>query len=193
VWNRLGDELIECRTRLQRELCAIRDDLISLVSHQLAHLSTLANPSGSLDELAAVYHGQAPLLLFTAYESFQKLRPQQRALAALDDYDRSIDQLIFAMPETLGWAEPGWADLTARLSRARRALLRLHRRQDGVVRSAIVYGARRHRIARRRIDGRLLCALGHLSLELLTPWDALRRACLAQQPSPAAGRAVARG
>jgi hypothetical protein len=176
VWNRLADELAECRTRLHGELCAVRDDLSALVSQQLARLTALSTdrPGGSLEQIATVYREQARPLLFAAHDAFQRLRPQQRVLTALDDYDRSIDQLIFALPETISRGEPGWTDLTRHVSRTRLVRLRL-RGRDQVVRSAILYGAQRHRRARRRIDGRLLCALGHLSLELLTPWDVLRR------------------
>lgn len=183
LWSQFRQDAAECSARLIDELRAASQRLEELGAAEIERFeAAVAAPrpaNASLEAVARLYGEHRAQLLTAPIEACGRDRPQTRTLAAFDNYDRAMERLVLRLPETTTCSGAEWMALVGGdgLSPLGRTWLRWRRTVP--VRSLQLLGLRATQLARRRLEGRLLDAQAEMSLDLLMPWQAIRRAWFA--------------
>jgi len=185
VWDAFRQDVAACQARL---LSSLRETLAEVQALASGALEQMASPearrlpdSRPLDAIARLYHDDAETLLSAPLDAYRRLRPLPRTLNAFDAYERSIDQVIRALPDRLSGSGFEWLQLMrgARVTPAAWLRLRLRRHVTVSVVPSLLLSVAAHRKGWRALEGRLLTALANMSLELAAPWQVTRRAWFA--------------
>lgn len=181
-WTKFVDRLGLLDSRLTAEWESCWQDLQTILEGQAFQreaisLPTLEPPALQAVQTARMEVGQVFLLNPTS--QWERQRPYQRALMALEQYDRNLKELVRTLPEAISvsgpeavgvlseWVSDGW----------RRRLARLRRQPQRLPLRAVVVSVLRKRArSRSKIEGRYLLALALALRQLRTPWAIVREA-----------------
>ncbi len=176
-WARVLERLGLSNDRLFAELEASWRDLETILDGHLDQVNRLAAEKTSPEELDQFQRARQQLastLLIEPVRQWDRTRPYKGALRAIETYDRSLDDLINSLPETVetdgiqalellgGHVEGGVRLRVARFRRKGRAL---------ALQSVIADELRR--LARLRLDleAQYFLALAQAIHQLKTPWE----------------------
>ncbi|HXF06188.1 MAG TPA: ATP-binding protein [Blastocatellia bacterium] len=133
----------------------------------------------SLGTLKAIRQESGRVYLLALISQCENTRPHQRALKAIEQYDREIEELVKGLPEVIlvsgagavsalsDWIPPGW----------RRLLIRLRRPLRPVTLRTVAFNVFRKRArTRAKIEGRYLLAMALALRQLRHPWRIVRDA-----------------
>jgi hypothetical protein len=181
TWEWLQTEVEARSSQYAAELEAAWAELASLLHAQIAaferETSSVAQHTG-LTSLRHLMSDVADRLLFEMVHFYRKVRPQERALAALETYEAGLEDLTRSLPQTIAVQGQDLLEVlqVGSLSRLGRYLLKRRRspvqlpiRQ--IVESRLLSDAK----DRTELDGAYFFALARGSLLLLAPWQAVRR------------------
>ncbi len=182
IWGDFVAEFDSRNRRLCSELEAAWRDLESLIQSQTRdfNLGGWRRPERSrLSALAELLDGPGQAFLIDPVDSLRRLRPQARALSAIENYESGIEDLLRLLPETL---MVSGAELVAMVGsqggRSWRSLfLRFGRKpRQFPLRAAVRNGLLKESLRRANLDGNYLLLLARISLALLSPWQLVRDA-----------------
>jgi len=192
-WIRVFERLGLFNDRLTTELESCWRDLQSILESQLGRPkdeSSLIPDQPNLRLFHTVRGEAGRNLLHEPASQWERRRPFRRALMAMEMYDRSLEELVRALPETvpvsgpeaLGsldqWVSTGWRQRLARLRRKERSL---------PLKAIIVTQLRKLSVPRTKIEGQYFLALALAIRQLRKHWEATRAvldASVLGQPLP---------
>ncbi len=180
TWNDFFAEFDSRNRRLCSELEASWRNLESLIQSQIKNfnLGGWSRPEqGRLSSLAELLDGPGQAFLVEPMDFLRRLRPQARALSAIESYESGIEDLLRLLPETvtvsgaelvaMAGSQGGrsWRSLFLRFgSKPRRFRLRT------VARNCLL----KESLRRAKLEGNYLLLLARISLALLLPWQLVR-------------------
>jgi GTPase SAR1 family protein len=179
-WSKFVERLGSCNDRLMSELESCWRDLQSLLESQLHQREALSIPTLEQPNLHTFQTARSEVsqkLLHEPVSQWERRRPYQRALMAIETYDRSLEDLVRALPEPVSvngiqavsvldeWVSANW----------RRRLARFRRNERALPLKAIV-SAELRRLSRRRskIEGQYFLALALAIRSMRKPWEMTR-------------------
>ena len=180
LWESLSGDLEARNQRHIEDLEASWQDLSALLDAVETDLPWAAEnkwEAGKLDSLRALFGEQADRLLLGPLARCERLRPQGRALAAIEDHRAGLDDLSRSLPETLPVSGRELADTVGPLASARwrSYLLRWGRKPRPVyVRAASRLFLQIWLRRQAKLQGEMLLWMAQACLALIDPWQALR-------------------
>ena len=183
IWNQLRTEVQTRNSRLEAEYRAAWGDLSALlhdasIAVQNEVRSTIA--PGQISALEGFLNDAGQRLAFDAIKTFRKIRPQERALAALDAHESGLEDLVRRLPETVVVSGRELVDALGpeRFSRLSAYWMGRRERIDLPLRAVLQAHCIDEAERRAGLDGAFFLALSQVSLALLSPWQDLRRITL---------------
>jgi hypothetical protein len=179
-WQLVSSELEARNERLGSELAAAWNDLSVLLEEVRGALPAQDAPkseAGKLDSLRALWGELGTPFVLLPVGRCDRLRPQERALAAIEDHRAGIDDLIRQLPATLQVSGSELAETLGPLAggRWRSYPLRWRRKpRTAFIRAASQAFLQRWQLRQARLHGELLLILAQACLALIDPWQALR-------------------
>ncbi|MBI2877421.1 MAG: hypothetical protein HYY20_11115 [Candidatus Tectomicrobia bacterium] len=190
------ERLGSCSDRLIAELEDCWRDQRAILESQLRQLgvTSITTPEGQDLGTFQKERGEiARTLLLEPLTRWERRRPYERALVAIETYDRSLEKLVSALPEAVLVSGPQALGLLGeRASRGQRRLALLRRRERALPLKAIVAEElRKLSRLRSKVEGRYLLALALSLRQLKRPWEVARAALDASaQGQPWPGRSL---
>jgi hypothetical protein len=186
TWERLLNESENCSAQLNSKLSESWQSLHKLFVRQMEAFEVVSQLGFDFTSFAGavtIAGPQAQSLLIEPIESYRRERPQQRTLEALENWDRVMEGMISAMPESLSMTAEEWLALAGTTGMNLRLRLRmkwLPEPVDVAFRENLLYGFQLLRASRVRPEGRLMRLLAECSLDLTLPWQSLVQLWLPQ-------------
>lgn len=181
-WIKIVDRLSSLNGRLMAELEGCWRDLKNIFDDQAFQREVTSLPIAepfTLGVLKAARLEAGRVYLLTLVSQWERKRPYQRALMAIEQYDRELEELVRTLPDAVplsgpeavsvlsDWIPAGW----------RRLLARLRRKPQPVPLRAVALNVLRKRArSRAKIEGRYLLALALALRQLRHPWRIVRDA-----------------
>ena len=176
-WPRFLERLAAANDRLISEMETCWREMQAILEHQLGYLEStpvprLAQPG--LDDFQQTRAEVSRRLLIESLAQWDRRRPYQRTLMALETYDRSLEDLIKSLPESVSvnghqalavlgqWATSGW--------RQRLAALR-HKKWELPLEAIVAGECRRLSWQRLKIEGQFLLILAQSIRQLKKNWE----------------------
>lgn len=184
IWTEFCGELESRVSGLTSELSSAWNDVSALTEVQGGAFATLkdSGPRGDgLQSLNGLFQTAAVRLLTEPLAVYSQKRPLQRSLAALEENESAIGDLLRRLPKA---AELSGQDLTSLPGADPRSLVGVWRSWQGKpkaipLRDATADHIQQLILARAALDGAFQLLLAESSLHLLAPWQTCRRAFLA--------------
>ncbi|MEX2301395.1 MAG: ATP-binding protein [Bryobacterales bacterium] len=180
LWESFSGDFEARNQRLIEELQASWQDLAGLldaVEPELAWAGERKWEAGKLDSLRALFGEAANRMLLAPLARNERLRPQGRALAAIEDHRAALDDLTRHLPATLEVIGRELAETVGPLAAAswRSYPLRWRRKpRPAHVRAASRLFLQSWQRRQAKLQGELLLWMAQASLALIDPWQALR-------------------
>ncbi|HTQ57911.1 MAG TPA: ATP-binding protein [Bryobacteraceae bacterium] len=183
LWSGFCNELESRTAHLAGEFSAAWRDLAALIAAQRDAFAILNKPEPPADRpqsLAAFFEGVAPVLLAEPLAVYARKRPIARSLAAMEEYESNLEDLLRRLPRA---AELSGRELAGLSSGSRRSLAGLYRpfqRRPRPIRlrEAVSDHIQERILRRAALDGAFQLLLAQSAFHLLVPWQACRRAFL---------------
>ena len=184
IWSEFRGELESRTAHLANEFSSAWKDLAALTAIQreaFAALKDAGPPGEGLQSLDALFRNGAPELLAEPLAVYGKKRPLQRCLAALEEHESVLGDLLRRLPKVSELSGRDLVELTGADRRSSMGLWRSWQRKPKAVhlRDAVSDHIQRMILARAPLDGAFQLLLAVSSLHLLVPWQTCRRAFLA--------------
>ncbi len=184
TWGEFGRELQSRSARLCAELHGVWKDLSALAGVQRESFSALGGPEVSPERpqsIDAFFASAGPALLANPFAAYGQRRPLQRSLAAMEEYESVLGDLLRRLPKTVEFSGRDLVQLTGVDRFSPMGLWRpLDRRSRTIpLRDVITDHLQRAVLRRSALDGAFQQLLAESSLHLLASWQAYRRAFLA--------------
>jgi hypothetical protein len=180
LWESLSSDFEARNQRLIEELQSSWQDLSGLldaVDPELPWAGERHWEAGKLDSLRALFGESANRMLLATLARNERLRPQGRALAAIEDHRAALDDLTRQLPATLEATGRELAETVGPLAAAswRSYPLRWRRKpRPAHVRAASRLFLQSWLRRQAKLQGELLLWMAQASLALIDPWQALR-------------------
>lgn len=196
IWERLQTEATARSRQFASELEGAWADMASLLHAQATlferEIEPAAQPSG-LASLHRLMSETARPLLLEMVHAYRKARPQEMALAALENYQTGLEDMVRTLPHTVAVSgqemlealDPGKAPYWRRYLLRRRS-----QRAQLPVRSIVERQVLLDAEVRTAMDAAYFLALAKGSLLLLGPWQAVRRHSLRRPQGDDGGSAL---
>ena len=197
IWQSFRSELASRNERLDGELAAVWRELDAILESQR---QSFPSPGawrweyGKIDSLRALFEDAAPTLLAEPMQCYRKARPQERVLAALDDYEAGLASIIRRLPAAVEVSGRDLADTLRPEARGRiRAVWRRWQRRPRTVPLRAIAEAHFQRQREQRAEwiGTYLLVLAQASLAVGVRQDRCPARALRQDCPSAAGGANA--
>ena len=181
-WIKIVDRLSSIDTRLMAELEGCWRDLKTIFENQAFQREAMSLPTAeplTVGALKTARMEAGHVYLLTLTSQWERKRPYQRALMAIEQYDRDLEELVRTLPEAVpvsgpqavsvlsNWVPTGWRRLFVQLRRTPRLLS---------LRAVVLNVLQRRARARAKIEGRYLLALALGIRQLRHPWGIVRDA-----------------
>jgi AAA ATPase domain len=179
-WQLLSGDLEARNERLGNELEAAWQDLAGLledVGNDFAQQGEPKWEAGKLDSLRTLFGGLGPQFVQKPLGRCDRLRPQERALAAIEDHRAGLEDLIRQLPNTLQVSGSELAETVGPLAGARWRSYPLrwrHKPRTVFIRATSQAFLQNWQLRLARLHGELLLLLAQACLALIDPWQALR-------------------
>jgi AAA ATPase domain len=190
IWKWLQMEAAARSSQFASEWNAAWADLAALLHAQAAAFERAAPSvpdSGGPTTLRHLMGATANEMLFEPVHAYRKARPYERALAALENYQAGIEDLVRGLPHAVAVRGPDLLETLdpVNTSRLRGYVLgRLHQPAQLAIRSIVERQFINDAKARIATDGAFLLTLAKGPLLLLAPWQAIRHAAIPWPPRP---------
>jgi len=184
IWQSFLSELASRNERLDGELAAAWRELDAILESQKQSFPAPGAwrwEYGKIDALRALFDKAAPALLAEPMQRYRKARPQERVLAALEDYEAGIAVSIRRLPAAVEVSGRDLADTLRPEARGRiRAVWRRWQRRPRTVPLRAIAEAHFQRQREQRAEwiGTYLLVLAQASLAVVDPWEALSEEAL---------------
>jgi hypothetical protein len=179
VWSPFCAELESRSTHLANEFFSSWKDLAALTARQRESFTALRNaetPAERPQSLDTFLAGAIPALLVDPLAAYSQKRPLQRSLAAIEEYESGLEDLLRRLPRvaelsgreltSLTHAERSWTGRWRSLGRKPKAL---------AFRDAVWDHVQWMILERAALDGAFQWLLAVSSLHLLGPWQTCQR------------------
>jgi hypothetical protein len=179
-WQSLSGELEARNQRLVSELEGAWRELSGLLEDVAKDLPPDAEPkweAGKLDSLGQLFGELGTRFVVLPLGRCERLRPQERALAAIEDHRTGLDDLIRQLPEMLEVSGSELTETVGPLAGARWRSYRLRwRRKPRTVflRAASQVFLQRWLLRQAKLQGEMMLLLAQACLALIDPWQTLR-------------------
>ncbi len=185
VWGGFSRDLTERCVHFAAELAGAWKDLSALIDVQRQAFASLAGPecpAGRPQDIAAFFEKDASSLLSDPLAAYSQKRPLLRSLAAMEEHESSIGDLLRRLPRVDELTGRQVVDYTGGDRRTLSGVWRtLHRKRKPLhLRDAVQSHFQRTLLERAAIDGAFQLLLAQAALHLLSPWQTLRRAFLSE-------------
>ncbi len=186
IWQQFQVALETRKERLLKEMTAASENIDALLSEvQEAFLPAEGwqwQP-GQLSSMQSLFDQTAESLLGKAWARYQKLRPQQRALNALEEYQSGLDVAVRRLPATVEISGRELVEVLGPTVRSRLRSRLLHWRgkpRPLPLRAVVRNRLHRQALRRAKLDGAYFLSLARATLDLLDPWQVVRAEALRQ-------------
>ncbi len=181
-WIKIVDRLSSLDSRLVTELEACWRDLRTIFENQAFQREAISLPTAeplTLGALKAARMEAGHVYLLPLISQWEYKRPYERALMAIEQYDRDLEELVRTLPEAIpvsgpqavsvlsDWIPTGWRRLIVQLRRKSRLLS---------LRAVVLNVFRKRARLRAKIEGQYLLALALGTRQLRRPWGIVRDA-----------------
>jgi hypothetical protein len=179
-WQSLSDDLEARNHRLVSELEGAWQDLSGLLEDVGKELPPDGEPqweAGKLETLRQLFGEVGKRFVVLPLGRCERLRPQERALAAIEDHRAGLDDLIRQLPGTMQVSGSELAETVGPLAGARwRSYPLRWRRKPRTVflRAASQVFLQRWLLRQAKPQGEMLLLLAQACLALIDPWQTLR-------------------
>jgi hypothetical protein len=179
-WQSLSGDLEARNQRLANELEAAWHDLFALLDEVEKGFPADGEPewaAGKLDSLRRLFAEVGSRLALAPLGRCERLRPQERALVAIEDHRAGLDDLIRQLPGTLQVSGAELAETVGPLAGGswRSYPQRWRSKPRTVILRAATHAFLQGWLLRHaKVQGELLLVLAQACLALIDPWQALR-------------------
>ncbi len=185
TWSAFHAEFAARGERLAAEYTAAWADFSALLDSITDLYKTLemeAPAAGTLTEIEDLWRPEAQRLLLDPVAQFYKTNPLQRIIAAVQDYDTAVEDLIRRLPRSItatnadllemagGQASRSWRGRLRRWRKKRKVELRLR----DIMRDRVVHQSLNRLLA----DGNVQLVMARAAVHIVAPWQAWRRQTL---------------
>jgi hypothetical protein len=183
IWTEFCKELHARTGQLTGEFAGAWRDIAALTAAQRESFESLPMPPRPADRpqvLEAFFAEASPTLLTEPLALYGQRRPLQRCLAALENHEAVLDDLLRRLPKTTEISGRGLIEICSADRRPRVASWRALQTKPRTVqlRDAVEDHLQRVILGRAALDGAFQLLMAQASLHLLTPWQMWRRAFL---------------
>ncbi|MEP7271922.1 MAG: hypothetical protein ABI882_10500, partial [Acidobacteriota bacterium] len=181
-WARFSERAGESNDRLLGELESCWSDIHAILKGQIEEHSAISPAMLALPDLDAFRRERADAarrLLIEPASQWERQRPYQRALLGIEEYDRSLSELVESLPEAVIATGPLALELMnphAATGMTRRLAGFRRKPRPLPMRAIVAAEGRRIELQRARIEGRLLMILAQAIQQLRGNWEARREA-----------------
>ncbi|MFN0088153.1 MAG: AAA family ATPase [Blastocatellia bacterium] len=182
LWSRLLVRLDSSNERLIADLESCWRDLQGILESQIKQLNATAPAAleaAGLDAFRKAREEAGRALLDEPYTQWERRRPYRRAMIALESYDRGLEELIRALPESIGASGTQAFGLLGHLvaGGSARRFARLRRKERPLsIRAIVVDEAGRLANRRAKAEGEYLLVLARAIQQLRRDWEVRREA-----------------
>ncbi|MBM3748772.1 MAG: hypothetical protein FJW34_23605, partial [Acidobacteria bacterium] len=176
-WRSFRQEVETRSRRLAEKVTAVWNEVRSMsdaVAFALSSESLGENPPGTIEALEQLFDESGRRWLLEPVERCLRIKPLQRILSAIQDYETALENLARRLPAA---AKVSGRELVALLEPARGAGWRRYWRRwqssprSVPLRSVVSGHLERRNLARAPLDGAFQLVVAQACLGLLEPWD----------------------